>query len=141
MSRDADITFTFTREVKVQEFMRVVLDAGWIPDDHGVIRYLVDPDMCDWSTAELDNLAFVVAELERRRVSGSSCAVMLTWGDTAIGGMFMFTADGSLMLTPVINAVTRQGFDNLVDFEWYLQRLLGALAEVGFAGYVITDMP
>lgn len=141
MSRDTEFVFTFTHEVPVTEVLDALGAYGWVPDDMGRIRFLVDPEDGDWQTRALEDYPEVIAELERGTAAGYTCTIMLTWKDTRTGGSFYFyPARGRIMLAPILNARTRPNHPRFLDLDWYLSRLLGPLEQIGLSDVETSDL-
>lgn len=142
MGRDVDLHFSFSRRQSWHDLIRALVEGGWRIDDQGVIRYLIDPDMFEWTTVGLGEADRVVADLESARISSGSCAVILTWRDTGVGGAFLVDSFGEgVTFDPVRNVVNRSDFNTLVDFEWYLARIVPLLASLGLDGLKMSDVP
>lgn len=140
MSRDFGFKFHFHGEVNVRRVLDSLEGAGWKPDDHGSVNYLVEPDFFEWESMELANVAAAYGCLSAAQEAGLSCAIMLTWEDTQIGGSFIFMPSrGEVILSPLINTVHRSDFPILIDFEWYLGRLAPAFGSVGISGLEMFD--
>lgn len=140
MGREVLVSFEFANDTPVQRFVESCRKHGWIPNDHGVIKYLADPDLFEWSELPLTEIEHACAQLEEIRAAGSSCAIILTFEDTMIGGSFIFSSRGTITFDPLVNSVKRADFPEYVDFEWYLKRLLAPLSPLGLTGYVATDI-
>ncbi|MFF7341977.1 hypothetical protein ACFZAT_32330 [Streptomyces sp. NPDC008163] len=140
MSRNFGFNFRFRGEVGVQGILDRLIRAGWKADDYGSVSYLVDPDFFDWQSTELGNLTAVCASLCETQESGRPCAIVLTWKDTQIGGSFIFMpSKEEVTLSPIINPVRRSDCEMLLDFEWYLSRLVAVLEAVGMSGLETFD--
>ncbi|MET8291570.1 hypothetical protein ABZV80_41345 [Streptomyces sp. NPDC005132] len=142
MSRYVDITLEFASEIPISELVGSLTREGWRLNDGGHINYLVEPDMTDWDTLPLDAITVVVEEMERARKAQGSCAVILTWRDTGIGGSFLVMRGGKkLTLDPRVDTVYRDDSRDYVEFEWYLKKILPAVSELGLTGYTTADLP
>ncbi|WP_147974283.1 hypothetical protein [Streptomyces sp. col6] len=140
MSRDFGFKFHLRSAIGVRSILNHLVQAGWNPDDYGSVSYLVDPDFFDWQSTELENVESVYESLSATQESRLPCAIVLTWKDTQIGGSFIFMpSKEEVTLSPVINPVRRADCEMLLDFEWYLSRLVAVLESVGMSGLETFD--
>ncbi|MFJ3088308.1 hypothetical protein [Streptomyces sp. NPDC086838] len=124
----------------VQIVLGHLVRAGWRPDDYGSVSYLVDPDFFDWQSTKLENATSAYASLVAAQERGLPCAIILTWENTQIGGSFIvMPSKDEIILSPIINPVLRSDHPLIIDFEWYLSRLIVALSCAGMSGLEIFD--
>ncbi|MFJ5029497.1 hypothetical protein ACIQB5_15535 [Streptomyces sp. NPDC088560] len=134
--------FVFTGRRSVEELTGALIEAGWRIRDGDRVSYLTDPDMFEWKSSDLSDVARVLEELEAARISNGSCAAIFTWGDSDVGGSFLIDSFGeSVTLDPVRNKVTRKDVDAFLDFEWYLGKVIPCFESLGLSGFRIADLP
>ncbi|MGW1142841.1 hypothetical protein [Streptomyces zhihengii] len=115
--------------------------SGWRADDDGLVRFLLDHDEGEWNSTIPADLESVVSRMESSRSAGKTCSLIMAWGSSRTGGMFMFAQNGDLVFVPNVNRMARQDFPMLINWEWYFQRILPALIPLGLEGFEISDMP
>lgn len=141
MSREVGLSFSFATEVMISSVVEKCGWLGWRPLDQGKVRYLVDPDLSDWSTDTVENLARVMSRMEECEAVRSSSAIIMTWMSSGVGGSFLFDPSRrELDFLPIVNKVTREDFSNYLDVSWYLDRLIPPLHVLGLSGFTITDI-
>lgn len=104
-----------------------LLAAGWDPNDHGILRYLPigDDDDFDWNSTPICDLSSVMAEVEAKVKNGEMVGIVLMFENTLVGGEWLFFPNGDVTFSPSVN---RRVVDGHSDVEWYLHRILPALA-------------
>ncbi|WP_437740790.1 hypothetical protein WMF39_34725 [Sorangium sp. So ce1504] len=137
MGRSASIVVGIPKlGLNVYSVVSSLLAAGWSYDDHGHISYLPvgDRGEFDWQWAELDRWPEVAAVIKSKEGEGELVGVSLVYEDTGSGGEFLLNpSDDSLLFSLTINMRDVQGVSGVVDFTWYLERLIPAILRVGLS--------
>jgi hypothetical protein len=88
------------------------------------VRYLPAGDAnYNWAVSPLSDIALVMAEIAAKEGSGETVGLVLTFGNTATGGEWLFFPDGTVCFTPSLNRATIGG---RTDVGWYISRILPA---------------
>ncbi len=105
--------------------IRLLLDNGWRFGNDAGLSYLPlgDGDNYDWQEMR-DNDPKIWDVLAEKEKCDEQIGIWMTWGDTGIGGNFIFGEDLEFF---VILAHHVLGSSRFTDFSWFTSRLLPAL--------------
>jgi hypothetical protein len=137
MSRSASIDVRIPGlSSKFEDVVAALLEAGWSYDDHGHISYLPAGDRgdFDWQWARLDRWSDVLAVIKHKEDVGELVGVSLVHKDAVSGGAFLLDpSDDWLRVSLTINVRDVREVPGIVDFTWYLERLVPAISRAGLS--------
>ena len=116
--------------------IQMFLKFGWSLNYEGQILYLPlgDNGDFDWQKDDIneDEIFSIFAQKES---CGETIGITMMWGDTDIGGDFLFQKDCSLSMLLSINRKTCADITDITDItdvNWYLSKILPVLNSTDF---------
>ncbi len=129
MSASASIKF-HSSEITSAIYINIVrklIDCGWSINDYGKITYMADE--FDWYDSELSELEPVIQKIAIEIDHGRASGLTLLWMDSEIGGSFLWVNEREVLFSLIVNPLKLKE-SNVVDFSWYLEKLVPVLAEI-----------
>lgn len=142
MSRTADIDLTFEYPATVAGVLSVLAGHGWGPVEPLGVSYMLEgDDDWDWTSAEPEHVADVVALLDSDEVKEQAVAIALYHPTAATGGHLLLSRDRTRAgFSPVLDRRKVPDAPEMTDMAWYVQNLVYPLFEGGLLGYELRDM-
>lgn len=112
------------------ELIRKLLEFGWTLNDNGKMSYLPvgDEGEYDWKEADIC-LSSIIEIIEKKEKLGETIGIVITWGDTGIGGSLLIWSSQEISLNLSINRKVFGDINStkITDVNWYSTKLLPAL--------------
>ncbi len=130
MSASASINIKFNCEQETIHIIKKLLDFGWTINDNEKTTYLPlgDNDDFNWTSCNL-NFNQLVNIINQKITHNELVGVVITWGDTNVGGSLLFWDKTSFSLNLNVNRmlVECQNNSSFTNVNWYIEKILPAL--------------
>ena len=135
MSTFASINIALKQPASSIKIIQILLNYGWTFNDEGKVSYLPigDDDNFDWQHEKIA-VESLMKILEKKEQGKEALGVIMTWGETSIGGAFLFWQNGKILISLIINRKTflSESMFEITDVNWYLSKLLPAFNQDNF---------
>ena len=132
MSRSISFDVELYKNTSAKAILESLIKAGWNPIIDNAINYLPigDNDMFDWTMEELtiDKLFEIIYLKEKMK---ETIGVQLNWENTDIGVTLSISNQKELYFIISINTKYIDRDVYFVDFNWYAQKFLYPIQEIG----------
>jgi hypothetical protein len=123
MSIDAGLTLHLRTEATQERFLSKLLFSNWKAEADGFLYTPLGGDAGDWEREQTLNKETVLELFREKKKREEFFAISLEWGETEVGGSFLFFKSGAIVFSPMINRVMLPN-RRTTDVSYYLSIIL-----------------